>query len=78
MVIELVLIGPFQLIIGGSKNVCVSLDTAILVNIAWKCPRHISKSKLNIGEYRVTYLSVIAPLVFSHSKSNNRTFLLTR
>jgi hypothetical protein len=36
-VIHLVLTGPFQLILGGSKNVCLSLNTAVIsVNIAWK------------------------------------------
>jgi uncharacterized membrane protein len=28
----LVLIGPFQLVLGGSKNVCLSLNTVISVN----------------------------------------------
>ena len=63
-VIQLVLIGPFQPILGGSKNVCLSLNTVISVNIAWKGTRHISKFKLNIVEYTVTYLSVIALLLF--------------
>jgi hypothetical protein len=63
-VVQLVLIGPFQLILGGSKNACLSLNTVISVNIAWKGTRHISKFKLNIAEYTVTYLSVIALLLF--------------
>ena len=61
---SLVLIEPFQLILGGSKNVCLSLNTVISVNIAWKGTRHISKCKLNIVEYTATYLSVIARLLF--------------
>ena len=63
-VIQLVLIEPFQLILGGSKSVCLRLSTVISANIAWKCTRHISKFKLNIVEYTVTYLSIIALLVF--------------
>jgi hypothetical protein len=63
-VLQLVLIGPFQLILGGSKNVCLSLNTVFSVNIAWKVTRHISKFKLNIVEYTVIYLSVITLLLF--------------
>jgi hypothetical protein len=59
-VIQLVLIGPFQLILAGSKNVCLSLNTVISV----KGTRHTSKFKLNIVDYTVTYLSVIALLLF--------------
>jgi hypothetical protein len=55
MVIQLVLIGPFYLILGGSKNVCLSLkNTVISVNIASKGTRHISKFKLNIVDDTVT------------------------
>ena len=64
-IIQLVLIGPFQPILGGSWNVCLSLNTVISVNIAWKSTRHVSKFKLNIVEYTVTYLSVIALLLFT-------------
>jgi hypothetical protein len=61
----MVLIGPFQVILGGSKIVCLSLNTVISVNIAWKGTRHISILKLNIAEYTVTYFSVIALLLFT-------------
>ena len=64
MVIQLVSIEPFYLILGGSKNVCLSLNAVISVNIAWKGTRNISKFKLNIVNDTVTYLNVIALLLF--------------
>jgi hypothetical protein len=39
-------------------------NSFISVNIAWKGTRHISKFKLNIVDDTVTYLSVIALLLF--------------
>jgi hypothetical protein len=64
MVIQLVLIGPFQLILGRSKSVCLRLIRHSYLSQycmkMYKTYIYISKFKLNIVEYTVTYLSVIA------------------